>query len=153
MEQSSHLVKRTTHTIKTSRIIVYLHLLVFMMWVIITLHIHIIILYFTYIAQETAIFRNSHNSSNWDARITGQLIYKHTCQNVVCTNNVLFSYLRKNITCLNVGLLRIGQVFYCLLKYRVSMGYEKLLFHVRYDTLSNNCTTWATEVSIPEAYT
>jgi len=66
-----------------------------------------------YIVYETAICcHNPHKSSNWDPRITWQLGYKHTCcQNVVPTNEKCLSlHFPKNITCLNVGLLRIGQV-------------------------------------------
>jgi len=37
-------------------------------------------------ADETAVCRNLHNSSNSDSRIAGQLGYKHAfCQNVVST--------------------------------------------------------------------
>jgi len=36
-----------------------------------------------HIAQERAICRNPHNSSNWDSRITRRMGYKHNfCQNV-----------------------------------------------------------------------
>ena len=52
--------------------------------------------------------RNPHNF-----RITGHLSRKHTfCQNLVSTKQICFSlYFRKNVTCLNVSLLGICQVF------------------------------------------
>ena len=75
---------------------------------------------------------NPHNSSNWRSHIIRQFGYKHTfCQNVVpiqahrlskccCQKNCLTLYFRKNKTCLNVGLLRIGQIFsvFCKTVYR-----------------------------------
>jgi len=39
---------------------------------------------------------------------------------------------KKNITCLSVGLLRIGPVFFLSLLNCVSVGYDKLLFNERY---------------------
>jgi hypothetical protein len=38
-------------------------------------------------------------------------------------------YFHKNITCLSAALLRIGQIFLCLLKNSVLVDYDKLLFH------------------------
>ena len=67
-----------------------------------------------YIADDTAICRNQHNSWNWNSRVSIQSGYKHTfCQNLVSTKKkrCVFLYFCENMTNLNVGLLRICQVF------------------------------------------
>ena len=65
------------------------------------------------ITYEMAICHNPHNFSNWDFRITRQLRYKHTfSQNVVSTKHWTSVYFCKNVTCLNVGLLKTGKVFF-----------------------------------------
>jgi len=52
---------------------------------------HIAFMHF--ITPETAVCHNSHNSSNWDSRITRQLGYKHTvCQNLVFTKKIASPY-------------------------------------------------------------
>jgi hypothetical protein len=70
-----------------------------------------------YIPHEKVICRDPPNSTNWESRITRRLGYEHTfCQNAVSTKKLLLLiYIRKNVTCLSVGLLRIRQVFLCLL--------------------------------------
>jgi len=74
-----------------------------------------------------AIYRNPHNSSDLDSRITRQLGYKHTfCQNVVSTKNCLFSYFRK---CWSID----GRSsFFCLTQNCVSVDYDKLIFQFGY---------------------
>ena len=62
-------------------------------------------------AQDTAICRSPHTSSNSHSHITTQSGHKYTfCQNVVPTNNCFSLYFRKNITCFSVGPLRICPV-------------------------------------------
>jgi hypothetical protein len=86
----------------------------------------------TQIAHETAICRNPHISSYWDFRIIRQLGYKRTFyQNMVSVNNCLHLNFPKSLTCLAVGLLRIGRGFFCLL-YCLLLVYEKMLFHEWY---------------------
>ena len=43
-------------------------------------------------------------------------------------------YFRKNMTCLDVGLLRICQAFFCRLLNCVLVGYDRLLFHERFSS-------------------
>jgi hypothetical protein len=63
------------------------------------------------ISHETPVSRNPHNSSNWDCRITRQLGYKRTfCQNLLSTKNCFSFFYYKNL-CLNVGLLRICELY------------------------------------------
>jgi hypothetical protein len=42
-----------------------------------------------FIAHETAISRKSHNLSNWDSRITRQLVYKYTSSKFCIKNYIL----------------------------------------------------------------
>ena len=61
-----------------------------------------------HVAQDTAVCRSPHTSSNSHSHITTQFGHKYTfCQNVVPTNNCFSLYFRKNITCFSVGPLRI----------------------------------------------
>ena len=65
---------------------------------------------------------------------TKQLCYKHTfCPNAPSTKNSSSLYFRKNITCLSVGLLRIGRDFSVFHKTVCLVGYGSVLFHERYD--------------------
>ena len=66
------------------------------------------------------------NSPNWNSSITTQLRYKHAFyQNLVSTNKLLSLYSRKNMTCLNVGLLRICQVFFFLSPVKLCVGVSR----------------------------
>jgi hypothetical protein len=63
------------------------------------------------------------NSPNWNSSITTQLRYKHAFyQNLVSTNKLLSLYSHKNMTCLNVGLLRICRVFFFLSPVKLCIG-------------------------------
>jgi hypothetical protein len=85
--------------------------------------------------------KNSHNSSNWYFCITIQLGYKHIfCQNVVSTDNC-FLYFRKNITCLRVGLLRIGQVRSVSYKTVCRWVTTNCCFHWRFHVRSHSVWT------------
>ena len=68
------------------------------------------------VAHETAICRSPHYQSDWHSRIATQLaIQTHLLSKCsVPKQNCLCLHFRQNI-CLRVGLLRIGQVFFCLL--------------------------------------
>jgi hypothetical protein len=70
----------------------------------------------THVVHEATVCCNPHNSSNWDSCFPRQFGYKHTfCQDVstkVCPS----LYICKNITCLNIGLLRSRQVVSILCK-------------------------------------
>jgi hypothetical protein len=80
-----------------------------------------------YIAHKKANYRNPHNTSNWDSRITSPFVYKHNfCQNFVSTKISPSLYFRKNVHCLSVGPLKIGQFFFIACE---TLGYNKLLFH------------------------
>ena len=70
-------------------------------------------LLYTHIGHGTAACCNAHDSSNWDSRITTQSGYKYHPLSKwrVCKKIGLSLYFRKNITCLSVALLRVGQVF------------------------------------------
>lgn len=65
-----------------------------------------------YIAHETAIRCNPHNSSNWHSYITRQLGYRQNfCQCCVHKINCFFLRLCKNVRCWIVVLLRLCEVF------------------------------------------
>jgi hypothetical protein len=66
---------------------------------------HIYPYMYIYIAHETTICRDPHNSSNSDSRTVRRLGYKHTFyQNIEFTKVLLlFIYFFKNMKCLIVG--------------------------------------------------
>jgi len=69
---------------------------------------------------------------NRNTRITRRLGYKHTfCQNFVSTKkNCLNVYFCKNLKCLSIGLLTIGEVFFFVSPGTFFIdGYDKLLLH------------------------
>jgi hypothetical protein len=75
------------------------------------------IIHYKLSAHKAAVCRNPHNSSQWRSRLTRQLRYKKAFhQSVVHTETFLSLYFCTNITCLNVGLLMIGQIFYVYCK-------------------------------------
>lgn len=58
------------------------------------------------------IYRNPHNSSDWDFCVTRQLGYKTPSFKLQCPQKNLLSFnFYKNITCLSVGPLMMAQVF------------------------------------------
>ena len=88
------------------------------------LHRHTLSLYkHLYIAHETAVCCNAHNSSNWDTRFTRHIGYNHTfCQNAVFTRKRLsFSEKKKNTTYLRDDLLSICQALIFILQNFVSV--------------------------------
>ena len=84
------------------------------------------------IANEMVTFRNLHNSSTR---------FQHYCRAGLQTHlskrgahNICFPvYFRRKRASVRAGLLRIGQVFLSPVKICVTVGYDKLLFHERYD--------------------
>ena len=68
-----------------------------------------------------------------DTRVTNTPSVKMLCPQ----NNCMSLYFRRNITCLRVGLLKIGQAFFCLPQNCVQVVYETLLSYERYLLICN----------------
>jgi hypothetical protein len=67
----------------------------------------------SYFAHDTTIFRNPHNSSNWDSGILHSWTTNTPSVKILCPQKHCFSlYFRKNVTCLNVVLLMIISIFF-----------------------------------------
>jgi len=63
-------------------------------------------------AHETAVFRNPYTSSSLDSLFMDSSVTNTIPVKILRQKKNIFSlYYRKNITCLSVGLLSIGQVF------------------------------------------
>jgi hypothetical protein len=82
-----------------------------------------------YIAHETAICHNPHNSANHDSRITRQWVTTALSVKILCPKKkfvlifkqifCLSLYLKKNVA-LNAGQLMIYQVFSVCIKFCIS---------------------------------
>lgn len=94
------------------------------------------------IAQETVIWSNPHNSSNWDFLTNRQFGYKHTFFKIVVSTKHFFSlHFRSNTTCLSVGLLMICEaVFFSLVKLcigglgQIPVSWESYKLHPMHQT-------------------
>jgi len=91
-----------------------------------------------YIAHETTICRNPHNSSNWDSPITRQLRYKHTCycRSVTPTKKMFSPHIFVRTKHAFVLVYSESVKFFPYPVQFCAVNYDILLFHERYVLLA-----------------